>query len=678
MSCLRAVFLCLLTLCTSEVLTAQTGSTVPVKVTSPNGQITLLLFDAAAKDANAQTAADSPAPNGLRYAVEFHGKRLMAESKLGLGLVGQPALGPGMKTTAAQPSSVDESYTIPVGKTSTVRDHYNALRADFQDAAGRRLSIETRVYDDGVAFRYLVPEQPSLQQVRIAHELTEFSYVTDATSYPLLLDGFQSAYEDDYQLRTVSSLHSDWLVGLPYLAEEPGLGWVAITEANIDHYAGMYLRRGNESFSVRAELAPRLDQPGVAVETAAPFASPWRVLMIGDEPGRLIESNIVLNLNPPSKIADTSWIRPGKSTWDWWSGDAAPSVTFKTGMNTATMKHYIDFASASGFPYMLIDAGWAAAPGSRPGDDQQLADITNVNPAIDMPELLRYAKEKNVRLWLWAHWTSVDKYMDQAFPLFEKWGIAGVKIDFMNRDDQWMVGFYHRTVETAAAHHLMIDFHGAYKPDGLRRTWPNLITREGVMGKEYLKVSARTTPAHDATLPFTRMLAGPMDYTPGAFGNVNRENFVARDYMPMGLGTRAHELALYVVFESPLEMVSDYPERYQGQKEFEFIRRVPSTWDEVHVIGGRPMEWISLARRSGSDWYVGSLTNWDERNVKLSLSFLPAGEFVAETCADAPDAAKEATHTTLSKQTVDRNTVLDVHMVSGGGNAVWIHSALAH
>jgi hypothetical protein len=221
----------------------------------------------------------------LRYAVEFHGKRLMAESKLGLDLVGQPALGPGMKTTAAQPSSVDESYTIPVGKTSTVRDHYNALHADFQDAAGRRLSLEARVYDDGVAFRYLVPEQPSFKQVRIAHEFTEFSYVTDATSYPLLLD---------YQLRTVSSLHSDWLVGLPYLAEEPGLGWVAITEANIDNYAGMYLRRGNQSFSVRAELAPRVDLPGVAVEATAPFRSPWRVLMIGDEPGRLIEVGVGL------------------------------------------------------------------------------------------------------------------------------------------------------------------------------------------------------------------------------------------------------------------------------------------------------------------------------------------------------------------------------------------------
>jgi len=221
----------------------------------------------------------------------------------------------------------------------------------------------------------------------------------------------------------------------------------------------------------------------------------------------------------------------------------------------------------------------------------------------------------------------------------------------------------------------MIDFHGAYKPDGLRRTYPNLITREGVMGKEYLKWSARTSPVHNTTLPFTRMLAGPMDYTPGAFGNANREKFVAQNMMPMSLGTRAHELGLFVVFESPLEMVSDYPERYQGQKEFEFVKRVPTSWDEVRVLGGRPMEWIALARRSGSDWYVGSLTNWDDRQVKLALSFLGDGKYEADIYADAADAAQEATHTTVSKQAVDRSTVLDVHMVSGGGNAIWIHPA---
>ncbi|MGB9153235.1 MAG: glycoside hydrolase family 97 catalytic domain-containing protein, partial [Alphaproteobacteria bacterium] len=509
-----------------------------------------------------------------------------------------------------------------------VRDRYKGLHAEFEDASGRKLAIEVRVFDDGIGFRYLVPEQPEMGRVRIAQETTEFNYVKDATTYPLILDGYQSSWEDEYQQRQVSGLHRDWIIALPYLAEEPGLGWVAITEADIDNYAGVYLRKGHNRFGVRSDLSPHLNAAGVsdgdyAVETATPFQSSWRVLMIGDEPGRLIESNIVLNLNPPSKIADTSWIKAGKSAWDWWSGEAAPSVTFKTGMNTATMKHYIDFAATSGFPYMLIDFGWAVSADRKDaGDYAAETNITEVNPAVDMPELIRYAKERHVRIWLWSHWKSVDEYMDQAFPLYEKWGIAGVKIDFMNRNDQWMVSYYRRVVENAAAHHLMIDFHGAYEPDGLRRTWPNLVTREGVMGKEYLKWSARVTPVHNTTLPFTRMLAGPLDYTPGAFGNSTRENFVPRNFMPMALNTRAQELALFVVLESPFEMVADYPEHYQGQKEFDFIKQVPPTWDEVRVLDGRPIQNITVARRSGKDWYVGSLTNWDARTVKVPLSFL--------------------------------------------------------
>jgi alpha-glucosidase len=679
MSYPRAIFFFLLAFFAVETAIAQTADPTPVKVTSPNGQIVFVLSSGAMPDASAdRVTTEAPASVTLHYAVQFRGKELIDASKLGLVIEGQAPLGTGMHKTGEQTGSVDQTYTIPVGKTSTVRDHYNGVRADYQDASGRKLSFEVRIFDDGAAFRYVVPDQPSLKKVRIAHELTQFTYAKDATTYPLVLNGFRSSWEDEYQQRQASGLHKDWVIGLPLLAEEPGIGWLAITEANIDNYSGMYLRKGAGRFDVRAELSPRLDDPNVAVETATPFTTPWRVLMIGDEPGRLVESNIVLNLNPPSKIADMSWIKAGKSAWDWWSGQAAPSVSFKTGMNTATMKHYIDFASDSGFTYMLIDAGWAVADRSGPQDYAALADITKVVPEVDMPELLRYAKEKNVKIWLWSHWTSVDKYIDQAFPLFEKWGVAGVKIDFMDRDDQWMVGFYHHVVETAAAHHLMIDFHGAYKPDGLRRTYPNLITREGVMGKEYLKWSARTNPLHNTTLPFTRMLAGPMDYTPGAFGNSNRENFVPRNFMPMGLGTRAHEMALFVVIESPLQMVSDYPERYQGQKEFDFIKRVPATWDEVRVVTGRPMENITLARRSGNDWYVGSLTNWDERNVKVPLSFLGEGQYEAEIYSDAPDAATEATHTSLQKQAVDKSTVLDVHMVSGGGNAIWIHPAAAH
>jgi alpha-glucosidase len=636
------------------------GAQNPSQVASPNGQIVFVLSSGTA----------------LGYSITFRGKPLIDPSELGLDLHGQPTLGPSMHSVGVKPGSTDENYTIPVGKTKNVRDHYNSLLADFEGEGGTKLSVEVRAFDDGVAFRYIVPDQPSISNVRITGERTQFRYSKDATLYPLVLSGFQSPYEDDYQMRTVGGLHHDWLVALPLLADVPGTGWVAITEANIENYAGMYLQSDKPLFSLKATLSPKVDDPGVAVETKTPFQSPWRVLIIGDAPGRLIESNIILNLNPPSKIADTSWIRAGKSAWDWWSGHAATGVNFTPGMNTETLKHYIEFASDSGFPYMLIDAGWAlSTPGAKPGDYADPADITHYNANVDLPELLHYAKEKNVRIWLWSHWTSVDKYMDQAFPLFEQWGVAGVKIDFMNRDDQWMVDWYRRVVQKAAEHHLMIDYHGAFKPDGLRRTYPNLMTREGVMGKEYSKWSARVTPVHNTTLPFTRMLAGPMDYTPGAFNNTNLENFVGRNVMPMSLGTRAQELALYVVFESPLEMVSDYPEIYKGQKDFDFIKRVPATWDEVRAIDGLPMRYICLARRSGNDWYVGSLTNWEERNLKVPLDFLGEGKYVAEIYSDASDAATHPTHTLIMSRPVDRTTILDVHMVSGGGNAIWIHPA---
>ena len=638
-----------------------------VRVTSPSGQIVFILSDAPT------THALEHASNALRYSIDYKGKWLMDESVIGFKLQGQPALGPGMRKVSVKTGAHDETYTIPVGKTSTVRDHYNFATVDLQDSPNHRLTIEIRVYDDGVAFRCIVPAQAGSKDVRIEQELTGFNFAKDATTYPLIVDGFQSSYEDEYQQRQVSGIHKDWLIALPLLAEVPGVGWVGVTEADIENYAGMYLRKGDPRFALRAELSPRIDRQGIAVEANAPVMTPWRVLMIGDEPERLIESNIVLNLNPPSKIVDTSWIHGGKSAWDWWSGEAAPSVSFKTGMNTATMKHYIDFASASGFPYMLIDAGWALANRKNPQDYAAVADITKVDPAVDMPELLRYAKEKNVRIWLWSHWTSVDKYMDQAFPLFEKWGVAGVKIDFMQRDDQAMVHWYRHVAELAAEHHLMLDFHGAFKPDGLRRTFPNVLTREGVMGKEYLKWSARTTPVHNTTLPFTRMLAGPLDYTPGAFGNVTRAEFIPRDKEPMAPNTRAHELALYVVLESPLQMVSDYPEHYAGQHDFEFIRQVPVTWDEVRVITGRPMENVTIARRSGRDWYVGSITNWDARDVKVPLTFLGEGKYTAEIYADAVDAATNATHTEFTNQAVDRNTVLEVKMAPGGGNAIRIY-----
>ncbi|HXN48748.1 MAG TPA: glycoside hydrolase family 97 catalytic domain-containing protein, partial [Bryobacteraceae bacterium] len=420
---------------------------------------------------------------------------------------------------------------------------------------------------------------------------------------------------------------------------------------------------------VEDATAPHIPWPvqgePVSVIRQAPARSPWRVLMIADDPGRLVESNMVVNLNPPSAIADTSWIKPGKTAWDWWSGKAA--------MNTATMKYFIDFSARNGFPYMLVDAGWSA-PGPRPaeaiGPYAAGTDLTKFKPEVDIPELVAYGRSKNVRIWLWAHWTAINHQLDAALDQFEKWGIAGVKIDFMDRADQWMVNWYRNVATKAAAHHLLVDYHGAFKPDGLRRTWPNVLTREGVMGAEYNKWSARETPTHNVTLAFTRMLAGPMDYTPGGFDNVTREEFRPRNVGPSVMGTRAHQTALFVVFESPFQMVADYPAAYDGQKELAFLEAVPTTWDETRVINGRPARYITIARRSGREWYVGAITNWDAREVELPLTFLGGGAFNAEIYADGPNAATAPKDSVLEKRRVDGGTVLKLKLAPGGGCAI--------
>ncbi len=630
-----------------------------LSISSPNGQIQFQLF-------LTQQPDPSEPYNRLAYQVSFKGKKLIDTSFMGLNIQDQPILGVNVGLETSKTASVDETYTVPAGKTRNIRDHYNSLVAEYlqNGTLGRRIAVEVRAYDDGVAFRYVVPWSNPLVDMSIVDEFTEFQFAKDAETYPLILKDFQTPYEDQYNRITLSGIHPDSLIALPFLVEQPGVGWVAVTEADIDNYSGMYLKHEDGRIMI-STLAPRVDDNTLAVRTSAPMSCPWRVLLIGSEPGRLIESNIVGSLNPPSAIADTSWIKPGKSAWNWWSGTQASGVDFEVGMNTATIKHYIDFAADSKLEYMLIDAGWAA-----PGEGNLPADITRTIPAIDLPEILRYAKSKGVGVWLWLHWTSVERQMEEAFALYEKWGVAGVKIDFMNRDDQWMVDFYRRMAKTAADHHLMVDFHGAYKPDGMSRTWPNVITREAVMGLEYLKWSARTTPDHDVMLAFTRMLAGPMDYTPGGFDNVTPAEFQPREIKPMVMGTRAHQLALYVVFDSPLMMVSDYPEAYKDQKDFEFIKEVPSSWDETHVIGGKVGEFVTLARKKGNEWYLGSITNWDSREVNIPLEFLGSGEYIADIYSDAPDAGVNPKHTTVERRRVTASSLLKLNLAPGGGAAV--------
>jgi alpha-glucosidase len=636
------------------------GQTAPVVLRSPSRELEI---------AFATLAAGAPAETGqLAYRVTFRAEPVLDWSNLGLDFQGAQLLGKEVRILASDASSGDETWSAPHGKANPIRNRYNAVtvRAAETGHRTRRLEIEARAYDDGVAFRYVVPEQPVIRELRLTTEATQFRISKDGTTYPLILRGYRTSYEDDYHELPLSGLHPEYLVALPLLLEVPGVAWVGLTEAHIDNYAGLYVARGQDARTLEARLAPRIDEPGLAVSSQTPAHSPWRVLMIAAEPGRLVESDLVVNLNPPCALADTSWIKPGKTAWDWWSGSVARNVSFEPGMNTETMKHYIDFAARNGLEYMLIDAGWAKR-GSGPNDSG--SDLTQTNPSINLPELLVHAKSRKVGLWLWAHWTDVDRQMDEAFAQFQKWGIAGVKIDFMDRDDQWMVNWYRRVAMKAAEHRQMLDFHGAFKPDGLRRTYPNVLTREGVMGLEYLKWSDRITPKHNATVAFTRMLAGPLDYTPGGFENVTRAAFQPRMRFPMVLGTRAHQLALFVVFESPLQMVADDPGAYEGQKELEFLRAVPATWDETRVLNGYPARFITIARRRGTEWYLGSITDWDARELDVPLSFLGGGAYVAQIYADGPEAATRPKSTTRDERRVSAQEVLKLKLAPGGGCA---------
>jgi alpha-glucosidase len=624
----------------------------------------------------------------LAYRVTFFGKPLLDWSYLGMGIDGAEPLGNSVKIELTRPSSQDDTWKSITGKANPIRNNYEMIYVETVETtpAGRRLGIEARAYDDGVAFRYFVPDQPGLKELRVTNEKTDFRFLKDATTWSLILRDFETSSEDDYHELTLRALHPGYLIGLPVLLEVPGVAWVGLTEAYIDDWAGMFVHGVADQNRLAVRLAPRIETAGgshipwpldakvdssmLSVVRTTPAYSPWRVLMIADDPGRLVESNMVANLNPPCAVSNTSWIKPGKTAWDWWSGSLVKNVSFKAGMNNDTMKYYIDFSARNEFPYMMIDAGWAGPAAAQGGNRFGATDLTKSNSNINISELVEYAKSKNVQLWLWAHWTDIERQMNEAFAAFEKWGIAGVKIDFMDRADQWMVNWYRTVAQNAADHRLMLDFHGAYKPDGLSRTYPNVMTREGVMGAEYNKWSARETPAHNVTLAFTRMLAGPMDYTPGGFDNVTREEFQARSSGPSVMGTRIHQTALFVIYESPFQMVADHPAAYDGQKELEFLKAVPTAWDETRVLNGRPAKYITMARRSGQEWYVGSITNWDSRDIDLPLSFLGKGFYNAEIYSDGPNAATQPKDSRIEKRRVDAKTILKLKLAPGGGAAI--------
>jgi alpha-glucosidase len=633
-------------------------------VTSPDGSLAISL-----------SVVSKPQPylpgDRIYYRVTYKGTPVLEDSPLGLDFTDGPALDRDLKVVGVAKRSNDSTWENAFGARRIVPDRYNEIVVSFEERLKpyRKLDIVLRAYDEGVAFRYVVPKQDAMEGFNLAAENTGFYFAADAFANALNMGRWDTHNEGPYERILVREIKPASLVNLPLLVDMPGPKlWAAILEADLTDYAGMYVGGVAEmpnALTSRLAIAPkrRLDQPVIA---PLPKATPWRAIMVGTDPGRFIETSyLVLNLSAPCAIGDTSWIKPGKSAWDWWSGSYATGVPFKPGMNTATMKHYIDFAARHKLGYMLVDAGWAPM-----SEDGRIEDIRRYRSEVDVPAIIAYGKSKGVETLLWVEWRALDRYMAEAMALYEKWGAAGIKVDYMNRDDQEMVNYYEKVVKTAAAHRLTIDFHGAYKPTGLRRAYPNLLTREGVMGLEYSKWSEKVTPDYDVTIPFTRMLAGPMDFTPGAFRNAAKGRFEAKDIAPMSQGTRAHQLAMYAVYESPLVMLSDYPEAYEGQPALEFIEKVPTVWDETRFLAGEPAQYIALARKKDDSWYLGAMSNWDPRDLELPLSFLGDGEYGATIFADGPDAATEGTSLDISKRTVTAGDRLALKLAPGGGAAV--------
>lgn len=601
----------------------------------------------------------------LSYQVWYSGSELLQPSTLGFTFKNEPALGPSLEVINVQKKNVDSSWVPVLKRYDTIRNHYNELKIALEEKKfpGRSLNLEIRAYNDGIAFRYIFPDESNLTRI-IMDERTSFNFAGDHTCWAADYQVYDSHQESEFVEKKLSNITEEAVTGLPITIAVDDEYYCAITEAALVDYAGMYLKPAPQlgKYVLKTQLAPRHDQPeeGEKVHFSGIHNTPWRVIMTGDMPGNLIESEIIQNLNEACMIEETDWVQPGLSAWDhWWSGEVK--------MEQEVIMEYIDLAAEMGWPYMLIDWQWY---GEFNLPD---ADITRVAPQLNMPEILEYAHDRNVKCWLWLYWTDVDRSdFNAACKLYKSWGIAGVKIDFMARDDQEMVNWYQEIVKTAARNQLMVDFHGAYKPTGWRRTYPNLLTREGVLGNEYNKWSMRITPDHNCVLPFTRMLAGPMDYTPGGFLNTARGKFKPQS-PTMVQGTRAHTLAQFVVYDSPYLVACDHPSNYRDETGIGFLQEVSTVWDDTRVINGAIGEYITMARRDGNRWFIGSMTNSDARNLEITLDFLDEGKtYELVGYSDTDNSYMNATSVEKSTSTATKGSTVSIKMAPGGGYAAFL------
>ena len=634
-----------------------------------------------AGDALAQSSYDLRSPNDrieirirtaerIRYDVLLKGKVLLENCTLSLDIE-HKEFGIQPKLLEAKQRRYDQMVEPVVRqKFAKIRDNYNELRLNIQDG----YAVVFRAYNEGAAYRF----ETSLpqQQMKVYGEEARFNFPGNFVVYYPQEDSFFSHNERKYLPQHLSEITTAFIASLPAVVDVGDGAKLAIAESDVDDYPGLWLR-GTDGNSLRATFEPyplktklERDRDLRVVETADYIAVtsgtrvfPWRVIGVAEKDSDLLTNQILWLLQRPSQVQDTSWIKPGKVAWDWWNDWNLYDVDFHAGINTQTYKYYIDFAAKYGIPYIILDEGW-----------YKLGNVLEVVPEINMEELSAYAKQKNVGLILWVVWNSLDDQLIPALDQYAKWGVKGIKVDFMQRNDQLLINYYYKVSREAAKRKMLVDFHGAQKPATMTRTWPNLINTEGVRGMEWSKWSAESEPEHNVTLPFTRMFLGPLDYTPGAMRNATKTTFAAINHQPMAMGTRCHQLAMYVVYEGPLQMLSDSPSNYLREPEaMEFLAAVPTEWDETKVLDAKIADYVLVARRNGRDWYVGAMTDWTARDLELDLSFLPEGSFTIDAYQDGINADHYASDYKKTTSQVGKASKLKIHLAPGGGWAARIH-----
>ncbi|OOQ57134.1 glycoside hydrolase family 97 protein [Mucilaginibacter pedocola] len=630
------------------------------KITSPDGKVVFLL----------NLTAKSPV-----YSVTYKKQPVINASALTLNF-DNGAWGQGLKMSKVAYSKTDTYYDLVVGKAKHIRNNYSEAVIPLSETAApfRKINLVVRAYNDGIAFRYTFPKQAGWDNYTLYDENTRFNLNGDPKALVLFLPNYTSSHEGPYTNEPYSQLKAGELMDMPVTFEYSNNIYLAITEAHVVNYAGMYLSKTADGGLI-GKLSPLPGQEKVKVKAVLPHSTPWRTAIIGDRAGALIESNMLTNLGGDCKIEDTSWIKPGKATFPWWNGTVVPDTTFAPGNNFETNKYYIDFCARNGIEYhSVVEYGqheWYVndGPDFLPGPN---VDATKSITSLDMKQICDYGKSKGVAIRVWVHWKALYSVIDKAFEQYEKWGLSGMMVDFMDRDDQEMIQIQEEILQKAAKHHLHIQFHGSCKPSGLHRMYPNEFTREGTRNYEVYKWDTTMNASHDIAMPFTRMLAGATDYHLGGFRSVPQSKFKIKFRSPLVTSTRCHMLAMYVVLESYLGMVCDYPAAYEGQPGFDVLRAIPTTWDETLVPNAAINKYVTIARRHGDNWFIGAITDKQARNQSVSLSFLGAGEYIADIYTDAGNTDTDPNHLKKETRTVTTKDVLQLPLASNGGAVVKI------